>query len=175
MFFVRSEEEIALCPICESLLEYHCRIIRLLRDKTGIINKYSIRILKCVNEPCPAKYHRELPDIITPYRRYGTSSIEEALTLDNSKITIAADESTIHRWQKWFKDNAVNIMMALLSVAATKGANINPSSLEIQCPQSPVESIKSIVARNERWLNETVRVLVNSSKWVFNRSAFLTG
>ena len=175
IFFIKSEEEIALCPSCDSLLEYHCRVVRQLRDKTGEIEKYSIRILKCINKSCPTSYHRELPDIITPYRRYSTDSIEEAITQSNTEITVAADESTIRRWRKWFEANAINIIMALVSVSAVTFGNEKSSSLEIQSTKSPIESIKRVVARHVRWLNEAVRILVNSSKWFFNRSAFLTG
>jgi len=175
IFFVESEEEIAICPNCGSLLNYHCRVIRSLIDITGAKSKYSIRVLKCENKSCPTTYHRELPDIITPYRRYDTESIEEAISRGNAEITVAADESTIRRWRKWFKKNAINIMMALISVSAVIGGNVKSSSLEIQGRQNPIETIKRTVVRKSKWLNETIRILVNSSKWFFNRSAFLTG
>ena len=175
MFLVKSEEEIALCPNCSSLLEYHCRIIRPLTNKAGVKNSYSIRVLKCVNKTCPTTYHRELPDIIIPYRRYDTESIEEAITRGNAEITVAADESTIRRWRKWFDKNAVNIMMALTSVIAVIGGNTKSSSLEIRSDKNPIQTIKRTVVSKAKWLNEAVRILVNSSKWFFNRSAFLTG
>ena len=173
MFFVDSKEEFALCPHCDSLLEYHSRVIRPLRDSSGAKSLYDIRVMKCCNESCPTTYHRELPDIIIPYKRYNVESIEEVIEHRRSEITVAADESTIWRWRKWFKLNAVYIMMALLSVAAVIENNTNISSLAIQ--GKPTETIKIILARKTKWLNEAVRILVNSSKWVFNRSAFLSG
>jgi hypothetical protein len=68
-------------------------------------------------------------------------------------------------------------MMALLSVAAVIENNAEFSSLEIrnQNTNNPIKKIKALVAREERWLSETVRILVNSAKWSFNRSAFLSG
>ena len=177
MFFIESEEEFAICPHCGELLEYHSWVCRLLKDITGIRSSYCIRVLKCVNTACPTKYHRELPDIITPHKRYGTESIEEAINTDNHSATVAADESTIYRWRKWFKASAANMMMALISVAAAIGDITGTSSLVV--PEEgcikPLEIIKRIVLRREKWLNETVRILVNSSKWNFNRSAFLSG
>jgi hypothetical protein len=112
---------------------------------------------------------------MTPYRRYSTDSIEEVVSKGNTEITVAADESTIRRWRKWFGGNATNIMMALVSVSVVTGGNEKSSSLEIKNMQNPIESIKAMLARSIGWLNETVRILVNSSKWFFNRSAFLTG
>lgn len=177
VFFVESDEEITLCPNCGSILEYHCRVVRGLTVSTGLKNTYSIRILKCINTACPTSYHRELPDIITPYRRYDTESIEEAIIQENKKITVAAEHSTIYRWRKWFRQNVTYIIMALLSVAAVLGDSTESSSLTNQTDTSitQIETIKGIVARKTKWLNEAVRILVNSSKWIFNRSAFLSG
>lgn len=177
MFFIESEEEFTLCPDCGGNLQYHSRAIRLLRDITGIKSQYSIRIMICVNKACPSTYHRELPDIIVPYKRFDAESIEEAVTQSNREIMVAVDQSTIYRWRKWFEKNAVYMMMALLSISAAMENHAELSSLVIekQKANTPVERIKTIVERETKWLNETVRVLVNSSKWIFNRSAFLSG
>lgn len=177
MFFIESEEEFAICPNCGEILKYHCWVSRPVIDITGEKETYLIRILKCLNTACPTTYHRELPDIITPYKRYSTESIEEAIDTENTNITVAADQSTIYRWRKWFKTSVVYIMMALLSVSVTIGHNTKTPSLEIikQNTNKPLEIIKETVSRKVKWLNETVRILVNSSKWNFNRSAFLTG
>jgi len=177
VFFVESEEEFALCPNCSGYLEYHSWVTRLLKDSTSSKSNYNIRVLKCGNAACPTKYHRELPDIIVPYKRYDTQSIEEAIELDNTDITVAADHSTIYRWRKWFAESMINIMMALLSVPIAIGEKAETSSLAIKKQNSNdiIDAIKGIVSRKAKWLNETVRILVNSSKWSFNRSAFLTG
>jgi hypothetical protein len=132
--------------------------------------------LKCENKACPKKYHRELPDIIIPYKRYSAESIEGAIDPKNTDVQVAAEESTIHRWREWFNLNALHIMMALLSVAVVNEDNAETSSLEIRNIDSknPIKTIKSIFKVKEKWLNKTVRILVNSAKWNFNRSAFLT-
>ena len=121
------------------------------------------------------KYHRELPDIVIPYKRYDTESIEEAITHSNSDITVAADHSTIWRWRKWFKLSETYIIMALISVLAVIENNIESSSLAIPNLKNPIEQIKEIVSRKVKWLNEAARILVNATKWIFNRSAFLSG
>jgi hypothetical protein len=143
----------------------------------GTKTVYCIRVLKCVNKACPSKYHRELPDIIVPYKRYNAESIEEAIDHGNSDTTVAADEATIKRWRKWFSLNGTYVIMALLSVMATMGDDVIPSSLanEKTHVHKLVEIIKGIVGRKIAWLCESVRILVNSAKWIFNRSAFMTG
>jgi len=177
VFFVNSEEEFAICPNCGKLLMYHSRVTRPLKNYRGKKRVYSIRVLKCVNESCPTTYHRELPDIIIPYKRFDAKTIEDALSQRKPIIEVAAEESTIWRWRKWFKLNAINIVMALISVLAIINGDVETSSLAIQKQdiKTSIETIKKIVARKKKWLNETVRILVNSSKWTFNRSAFLSG
>jgi hypothetical protein len=177
VFFVESEEENELCPNCGNVLMYHCRVIRTVKDITGVQSIYSIRVLTCRNEACPSTYHRELPDIIVPYRRYDAESMEEAIDREGKDLTVACDESTIRRWRKWFETNATNIMMALMSIIAVMENHTGASSLATGQGHlgKPIQRIKEIVGRGTKWLNETVRTLVNSSKWVFNRSAFLTG
>ena len=53
----------------------------------------AIRRLRCSH--C-AKVHHELPDILIPYKRYGSESIEVVVS-GESELTVAADESTINR------------------------------------------------------------------------------
>jgi len=177
VFFVESEEKFALCPKCGEQLTFHCWISRPSKDSTGSKSIYIIRVLKCGNEACPTTYHRELPDIIIPYKRYNTQAVEEALEQDNSHVAVAADGTTIWRWRKWFETKATNIVMALISVAVTVRDDADSSSLAIQNQKidNPIETIKTIVSRKVKWLNEAVRILVNSSKWVFNCSAYLSG
>ena len=178
MFFIYSEEEFALCPICGEPLVYHSRVKRQLKDISGETKTYCIRVLECTNKACPQTYHRELPDIIVPYRRYDAKTIETAVDHDNKDVLmIPADGSTIKRWQTWFISNEINIMMALKSVVPEIEDNAETSSLTNQNPTSktPLETIKEIVKREVKWLNETIRILVNYSKWTFNRSAFVSG
>jgi len=177
VFFIISEETLALCPICGKPLEYHSWVKRQLKDIADKKVTYNIRVMKCNNIACTQKYHRELPDIIIPYRRYDANSIETAIDQENPDVLIAPDESTIKRWRAWFKLNIMQIMLALISVAIEIEDTVKVSSLENQkqTSRNPLETIKEIVGRSVKWLNETVRILVNSAKWSFNRSAFLTG
>jgi len=178
VFFIKSKEKTAICPNCGGELKYHSTVTRPLNEITEEKKTYGIRVLKCTNKACPKKYHRELPDIMIPYKRYDAASIEEAITNRNRyKVTIRADESTIWRWRNWFKTNAWQMIMALLSVLIAINGNAETSSLETQKQTvcSPIEKLQAILGRRAKWLSETARILVNFSKWVFNRSAFLPG
>jgi hypothetical protein len=177
VLFIYSKEDIALCPNCGETLVFHSRVIRSSKTISGEKNLYSICVLECENGACPTKYHRELPDIITPYKRYDTNTIEIAITDSNSNLLEAPDDSTIKRWREWFKSNVIYIVMALQSLRAVIGDNTEIPPVEIQGQgfKYPIETIKNIVKRTTKWLNETVRLLVNSSKWPFNRSVFLPG
>lgn len=174
IFFVESEEEFTLCPCCGELLRYFCRVKRKLKDNDATERIYSIRVLKCDNDACPTTYHRELPNIIIPYKRYDAATIEEVISEDKYSVTAAVDESTVWRWKKWFKQNAVHIIMALLSVIVVIGDNAEPSSLTIKDRKNPITKIKEILDCEVQWFKETMRILVNASKWKFNRSAFLS-
>jgi Domain of unknown function (DUF6431) len=43
----------------------------------------------------------ELPDLMIPYKRYAADVIEETI-FQTAHLTVAADESTIYGWRKWF-------------------------------------------------------------------------
>ena len=58
---------------------------------------FRIRRLKCKN--C-GKLHRELPDILLPYKHYRCEIIEE--TLDGKEESPGPDARTFQRWRDWF-------------------------------------------------------------------------
>jgi hypothetical protein len=66
------------------------------------------------------KIHNELPDLLVPYKRYESKSIEAVVSGDGS-LTVAADESTISRWKRWFLTMPNYLAGALLSIAIRYG------------------------------------------------------
>ncbi|MGI6365621.1 MAG: DUF6431 domain-containing protein [Bacillota bacterium] len=100
MFFVRSGEQNP-CPCCGGSLKVvgsrERKYINGIGEKVVLV----IRRLQCSH--C-TKVHHELPDILTPYKRYGSESIE-AVVSGESELTVAADESTITRWKHWFQES----------------------------------------------------------------------
>jgi len=128
-----------------------------------------IRRLTC--EACN-RVHHELPDIVVPYKRYDSESIEAGITGDSS-LTVAADESTIGRWKQWFWKLASYFLGCLISIAIRYTRNTVEEKPEL--PQSPLQRIWHYVGDAPRWLARVVRSVVNANYWVQTRSAFLSG
>lgn len=66
-------KESSLCPICGGALKVHGTCTRKVRYG-DCIHKYHLRVLKC---QCCGKTHRELPDSLIPYKRYGVEAFCE--------------------------------------------------------------------------------------------------
>lgn len=128
-----------------------------------------IRRLRCSH--C-AKVHHELPDILIPYRRYGSESIE-AVVSGESELTVAADESTIGRWKHWFEDISNYLASALMSI--TIRYCLHPVGDESNLPQSSLQRIWQLVGNSPHWLARIVRPVTNANYWVHTRSALLSG
>jgi hypothetical protein len=118
------------------------------------------------------RIHHELPDILVPYKRYGSESIESVVTGDTT-LTVAADESTISRWKRWFSELATHFLGCLVSIAI----RFNKDFVEEQSalPRSPLQRIWLHVGDAPRWLARVVRPVVNTNYWIQTRSAFLSG
>ena len=86
-----------------------------------------IRRLRC--DLCK-RIHHELPDILVPYKRHCSQSIEQVITGEKG-LSVVADESTINRWKEWFRALAGYFLGCLISIAArfTKGAAEERSEL----------------------------------------------
>ncbi len=128
-----------------------------------------LRRLKC--QPCK-RIHHELPDILVPYKRYSSESIEEALN-GGKNMTVAADESTIYRWKQWFRDISGYFLGCLISITICYIDNsVEEKSVS---PVSPLHRIWHYVGNAPRWLSRIVRPVANANLWVQTRSAFLSG
>ncbi len=164
-FFVRSKEEENFCPCCSGKVKCIGSRIRKYFDSQGSKN-LRIRRLRC--EKCN-KVHHELPDIIVPYKRYGSKCIESVIT-DKENEAVPAEESTLLRWKKWFKQTADHFYGCLRSIAISFGK----SSLRDFCGRiSLLHRLWHYVGDAEGWLARVVRPVVNSNNWVHTRSAFL--
>lgn len=127
VFFVRSGEQNP-CPFCDGLLKVIGSRHRGYIDGLGDRKVLMIRRLRCL--PCD-KIHHELPDLLVPYKRHESKSIEAAVSGD-ATLTVAADESTIIRWKQWFSDLAGHFAGALFSIAIRYGIK----AAEEACPGS---------------------------------------
>jgi len=125
-----------------------------------------IRRLRCCG--C-SRIHHELPDILFPYKRYGSESIEAAV-VGNSDLCVAADESTIARWRKWFLERANYLLGCLASIVF----RFDKGSVEsmIRLPKFALQGIWHYVGDAPGWLARVVRPVANANLWVHTRSAF---
>lgn len=134
-------------------------------DSAGEAADLIIRRLRCQN--C-RKIHHELPDILVPYKRHASESIEAAVV--GNDTCLAADESTIRRWQTWFAERAVYLLGCLKSIAIRHGMSFTETPS--QGPKSALLGIRHYVGDAPGWLKRVVRSVANSNLWVHTRSAF---
>ncbi len=167
MFFVRSGEQ-HRCPCCDGAL----KVIG--SRKRGYINELGervvliIRRLRC--KTCK-QVHHELPDILVPYKRYSSKSIEAVVT-GEEMLSVGADESTISRWRKWFRALANHFLGSLISIAYRYGKSAAEEKSEL--PGSLLQRIWCYVGDGPGWLARVVRPVVNANYWLQTRSAFLS-
>ena len=119
-----------------------------------------IRRLRCINEACN-KIHHELPDIITPYKRQTTSSIEKIIVEEAD--TVPVENSTIKRIRDWFRRKADSIAGGLLSTYVTVKQDYEVGLSDL--PQSILQRIFFFVGHSPGWLKKVVRILVNNNRW----------
>ena len=128
-----------------------------------------IRRLKC--KAC-GRVHHELPDILVPYKRYSSESIEAVVSGD-AALSVAADESTIGRWRNWFSCLAGYFAGCLISLAVRYMKNAVEEMPEL--PSSSLQRIWRYVGDGPGWLARVVRPVVNANYWLQTCSAFLSG
>lgn len=167
-YYVRSEED-SVCPVCGSP---ELRVIgsrkRGAFQGDGTAIALIIRRLRC--QEC-VRIHHELPDILVPYKRYCSECIEAVLT-DRTTAAVAADESTLHRWQCWFMVMAKHIIGCLQSIAI-RCSQSSPTA-QPSLPASLLCRVWHYVGNAPAWLARAVRPVVNTNNWVQTRSAFLS-
>lgn len=142
-------KESSLCPICGGALKVHGTCTRKVRYG-DCIRKYHLRVLKC---RCCGKTHRELPDSLIPYKRYGVEAFCEIAESTEARHT--CETSTwlrIRAWLAWFISYAQNIVTGLIV------ANLLPATFY------PGYTLRQQTAC-------FVRLVTNSGNWIQHRSA----
>lgn len=170
MFFVRSTE-LSICPCCEEPLEkVSGSRPRVWYRSSGDRDKLIIRRLYC--EQCE-QIHHELPDVLIPYKHYGTESIEPVID-DADPIDVAADESTLYRWREWFEMWGPYAVGCLTSIALRFELDL-PVGISSGPPQTVLRRMGRDKRTSAGWLAKVVRPIVNVHLWVQTRFAFLAG
>lgn len=118
------------------------------------------------------KIHHELPDILVPYRRYSSESVEQVIST-STPTHVAADESTLYRWRSWFNTWASYAIGCLTSIRIR--FKLDDPVEELSDPtQTALQKIGRLVGETSKWLASVVRSMTNINLWVHTRSAFLS-
>jgi len=166
-FFVRSGEQ-NICPYCNGPLKVRGSRRRKYINGRGDTIVLVIRRLRCYH--C-RRLHHELPDILIPYKHYGSESIEAVVT-QKGALTVTADESTIWRWRNWFLELVDYLLGCLKSIAIRYGRESVEKDSHL--PKSTLQKIWHYVGDAPGWLARIVRPVANSNLWVHTRFAFLS-
>lgn len=147
-YYIRNGEVIA-CPICGGSLEVIGSRKRKPIAGGGKVITLIIRRLRC--KTC-RKIHHELPDIVMPYKRHCTKTIEKIIASEATEEVIC-EESTIRRIKAWWAAYRQYFESILTSLGEKYGV---------------------IFAANPK-PREVVRAVANANLWIHTRSAFLSG
>ena len=98
IFFIKSKE-LSFCPYCSEQLTVRDSKNRKVIRNSGEKQTFKVRRLKCKH--CNT-IHTELPDFMQPNKHYETAAI--ASVVDKSSDDCPADNSTLYRWNKWFRN-----------------------------------------------------------------------
>ena len=150
--YVRADEDV-VCPICgNGAMKQKGRRKRNVRTSDGIKQKLSVRHLKC--KGC-GKTHRELPDIVVPYKQECAETIEKVINGDTAEV--GCEDSTINRIKAWWSNIMPYIRSVLLSIR-------EKHSIAIELGE--MGGIK---------LRQIVRALVNTHLWPSAQSVLAPG
>jgi len=139
--------EINVCPICgKALLVIGTRERRYIKDD-GMTEELVIRRLRC--KGCH-KIHHELPDILIPYKRHCTKTVEKIVEGDGD---VCCDDPGISRIRAWWRACRLYFDGVMSSLREKYGDVFSPDPAP----------------------REIVRAVVNANLWVHTRSAFLSG
>lgn len=93
------EKNVSFCPKCGGKLKYYDSIQRVIRTKGRKTWKIPVRRLRCIK--CGA-LHRELPELIFPYKQYEAEVIigvlEGLITCETLGFEDYPCEMTMSRW-----------------------------------------------------------------------------
>lgn len=107
IFLIESSEN-SICPICGQPLKARDHVMRIMKSSDGSVHWLRIRRLACTNESCH-RIHRELPDILAPYKHFEvdiiTGVLDRLITPETKGFEDHPNEATMQQWHHWFMLN----------------------------------------------------------------------
>ena len=137
-----------MCPVCSEALEVIGSRKRKVIDSDGEKRTLFIRRLRC--KAC-GRMHHELPDIVVPYKRHCTQTIEKIIAGQTGEVY--CEEGTIRKIKLWWASCRLYFESVMASLREKYG---------MEFPERPAP-------------REIVRAVANAHLWVHTRSAFLSG
>mgnify|MGYP003564723522 CR=1 FL=1 len=114
------------CPVCGSLTHFNQWKDRSAWSSNSMIFGVPQLQVLCTNAGCK-KTHVIIPDFLNPYKRYVGAEIEAAIdngTLGDELYVTEAEESTINRWIRQFKERLPQILSILARLLIIEYENI---------------------------------------------------
>ena len=139
---------------------------RVLFKSGGERIKLIIRRMCCL---CCGTIHHELPDLVVPYKRYSSASIESALNREEA-LVVASDDSTIYRWRKWFQTVAWEFYSVLNTLAIRSE---RPLEAPPEASDSLLRIYRQLTEAGPGWLSRVVHLVVNTHVIVNKNSPFM--
>ena len=141
---------------------YRDSVFRYVRDLYSETMRFLLRRLRCL--VCN-KLHRELPDIIQPYKHYSADAIQTVLDDSEEANRCSAENRTIQRWKYDFTNAEPDIAQRLASVYAVSRAENVP----LKAAGAILSGLKTT---HPRWLPFVVGLLINNGHKICTEFAF---
>lgn len=107
IFLIESSEN-SICPICGHSLKVRDHVKRIVKSINNEKRWLYIRRLLCTNASCHS-LHRELPDILAPFKHFESDIIagvlDELITPNTKGYEDHPSESTMQQWHYWLMIN----------------------------------------------------------------------
>ena len=159
--FSFTSRETPVCPHCGAELVYRDTCSRHYRLGGGRKVWFSIRRLKC---PHCRSLHRELPDILAPFKHYHIDIImgmlDGRISTEDLPYEDYPCEKTVERWKAWLKQNRTDIDGYMKSV----GYRLLEYGEELL--YSTVSLLDTMMSSMDSWLAVLLRTIYNSGGWL---------
>lgn len=163
----------SFCPICGGRLRIIGSRYRSCIREDGERICLALRRLRCRSQGC-RKIHHELPDLLVPYKRHVSASIEKIVGLpgDCRLTDVGAETGTFRDWNVWFRGQAGYWRGCLEAIHHRLGRTSAEDAASSS--QSALQALHARVGPHPGWLARIVRPVVNAGLWVHTRSEWVT-
>ncbi len=167
MFFVRSLEPF-ICPCCHStqrkVIGSRNRKVLETDEPNGDLQEKVLRIRRLQCHNCQ-KIHHELPDLLVPYKRHASATIEAVLEETQAPL----EASTLRRLNVWFDGITCHLLGVLHTMDRDDTMEKTPDT------GTALQRLRKYVGNAPGWLRRIVQNVVKKNAWVQTRSAFSAG